>query len=100
MNKQSQLGLVIEPMPDSVLVELNGTFGNVPVGEKYDTVPSGKIIAVNKEDGEKYGHLVGDTGYWNLFKDDCRIIGTKPILAFIETKHILGTSHVDDTAKD
>ena len=99
MNKQSQSGLVIEPMPDSVLVELNGTFGNVPVGEKYDTVPSGKIIAVNKEDPE-HAHLVGHTGYWNLFHDDCRIIGTKPILAFIEIKHILGTSYVNDTTKD
>ena len=99
MNEQSRSGLVIEPMQSSVLVELIGTYGNVPVGEKYDTVPSGKIIAVNKEDPE-HAHLVGHTGYWNLFKDDCRIIGTKPILAFIETKHILGTSHVNDAAKD
>lgn len=88
----------IEPAVGVVLVELaNSNFGTIStVEKKFDSITSGKVIAVNEADKEKYGYLVGRTEHHREYKDDARVKlpdGHKG--AFIEIKDILGTTQED-----
>jgi hypothetical protein len=86
--------MIIEPSEGVVLVELAGNFGVVTMTEKsYDSLTSGKVIAVNPNDkGNAY--LLGRTEYHRAYKDDCRIPNhDDPKLALIEVKDILGSSY-------
>jgi len=95
---------VIEPSVGTVLVKLAvSEHGDIPVPEKnHDSITNGTILAVHPDDKEKYGDLVGRTGYWRLYKDDLRIdarVGAEK-LCLIEIKDILGSSYEDTSSRD
>lgn len=85
----------IEPMPGTVLVELAvSDYGDIPLEQKaYDSVTMGKILGVHPDDKEKWGYLVGRTGFWSKFKDDSRVLGVDKKLSLIEIKDIKGTAY-------
>lgn len=87
----------IEPQTGRVLVELaTSNYGDIPMPEKsYDSITSGKIITVNTEDIVAGFQVdwVGRTGYWRLYKDDCRVEGPNgEKLALIEVNDVMGLS--------
>lgn len=88
--------VMIEPRTGAVLVELAASnYGAIPLPEKsYDSITSGKIIAVSDEVSiPPLKEMIGKTGYWRLYKDDCRVEGPNgEKQALIEIKDILGLS--------
>lgn len=80
---------IIEPSPQVILVKLD--VGTIPGPEKlHNTYTSGLVVAVNDQDKESLGYLVGRIAYWRGFKDDCRLPDK---MALIDLKDILGSSY-------
>jgi hypothetical protein len=84
---------MIQPEVGTALVELSKS--SIPTPEKsYDSVMSGRIIALHPEDMKLKSYLLHRIGYWRQFKDDLRVSNNQ---ALIEIKDILGSSPDEST---
>lgn len=96
---------MLEPSIGYVLVKLaNSNFGSVStVEKKFDSITSGKILAVyprETDDEAKLSFWIGRMGYWEDYKDSCRVKlpdGSKG--AFIKIDDVAGVQHGTDDKK-
>lgn len=81
--------MAIIPQPGRILVKLPvSEFGHIPVTPKpHDSLTHGVGLALDESDVEQYGHFIGRTLFWRLYKDDARI--TKE-LCLIDLTDIMG----------
>lgn len=94
--------MIIRPREGVVLVKLAASnYGDIPMPEKsYDSITNGVIVATNPKDTES-DFQVGDSGFWRLYKDDCRVTGDNDEkLALINITDILGTADGTTNTKD